>query len=270
MSESVKAGFGSVDELPNDTREPLRNLILGLADSKRILGIRYAEWVLGAPELEASIASSSIAQDEWGHSRALYSLLKDFGDDPNQIEHERQAPEYCNIEAIDEVFATWSDFVIANSIVDTAITVQLEALADSTYAPLRQRVNKQLDEERFHFGHGRAWFAKLAGASDEARSSLKASLAGHWPGVLAWFGPDDFAADLVEHGLTAATGGQLKSRLLDRVTPMIEAAGLSIPKGADPDLSTWNPETRRTNANGPDSEAVARARGDKNRAFLMD
>ena len=269
MSGTVEAVFDSVDQLPNRTERPLRDLILGLADSKRILGIRYAEWVLGAPELEASIASSSLAQDEWGHSRALYALLKDFGDDPNHIEHEREASDYRNIEALDETLATWSDFVIANAIVDTAITVQLQALADSAYGPLKQRVNKQLDEERFHFGHGRAWFLKLARASDEARSSLKASLTGHWPGVVAWFGPDDFAEDLAEHGLASATGGELKRRFLDRVGPIIEEAGLSVPAD-EVDFSNWKPETRRTNSNGPDNDAVSRARGDKNRTFLMD
>ena len=47
----------------------LRRLILTLADSKRMMGIRYSDWLLGAPSIEAGIAVSSMAQDEWGHAR---------------------------------------------------------------------------------------------------------------------------------------------------------------------------------------------------------
>jgi phenylacetate-CoA oxygenase PaaI subunit len=164
------------EELSPEVRRALRDLILSLADSKRLIGILYAEWVLGAPELEANIAASSISQDEWGHSRLLYALLKDFGDDPEKLEHEREPSEYCNIEALDKRFATWTEFVVANAVVDTALTVQLEALSESRYAPLRQRVQKQLEEERFHFGHGAAWLRRLAGAGDEARAILQQAL----------------------------------------------------------------------------------------------
>jgi ring-1,2-phenylacetyl-CoA epoxidase subunit PaaC len=57
------------------TALPIRDLILIMADSKRLLGTRYAEWILGAPELETGIACASMAQDEWGHARLLYALL---------------------------------------------------------------------------------------------------------------------------------------------------------------------------------------------------
>ena len=262
-------GTSSPDQIAEEPRKALRDLILSLADSKRILGIRYADWVLGAPELEASIASSSIAQDEWGHSRMLYALLKDFGDDPEQIEHERDASDYRSIQALDEALNTWPDFVVANAVIDTTLTIQLEALVESDYAPLRQRVNKQLDEERFHFGHGAAWFRRLGKASEGTRTSLQAALEARWPAILAWWGPDDYGTALKEAHLCNGTGGELKARFLERVTPMITESGLKAPAG-DIDLAGWDPSTRRTSTVGPDSDAVARARGDRNRAFLMD
>jgi 1,2-phenylacetyl-CoA epoxidase catalytic subunit len=67
--------------LPDDPRAAVRDLVLVLADSKRMLGMRYGQWILGAPELEAGIACASMAQDEWGHGRLLYALLRDFGED---------------------------------------------------------------------------------------------------------------------------------------------------------------------------------------------
>jgi phenylacetate-CoA oxygenase PaaI subunit len=259
----------SPEGLADETRSALRHLILSLADSKRIIGILYAEWVLGAPELEANIAASSISQDEWGHSRLLYALLKDFGDDPERLEHGRDATDYCNIESLDARFTTWPEFVVANAIVDTALTVQLEALSESRYAPLRQRVQKQLEEERFHHAHGAAWFRRLAGASDKAASSLQGALDARWTATLHWFGPDDLGDREKADGICDANGGELRARFLGRVVPLIEGAGLSVPE-TDLDFSGWDRETRRSSRSGPDPEAVARARGDRNRAFFVE
>ncbi len=246
------ADIRTAADLPDDCRAPLRDLILALADSKRIMGIRFADWVLGAPELEASIAASSLSQDEWGHSRILYALLKDFGDDPDRLEHAREPAEYCNIEALDEPLATWPDFVVANAIVDTALTVQLEALADSRFVPLRQRVRKQLEEERFHSGHGAAWLRRLGRASDAAHRAVQDALAARWSAVLHWFGPDEFGARPKEERLLDATGRELRARFLARVGPLLDAAGLAAPAaaldfsraaaaraGADPTRRRW-------------------------------
>src|SRR5512134_3066107 len=97
----------------------IRDLILCLADSKRLLGMRYAEWILGAPELEAGIACASMAQDEWGHARLLYALLKEFGDDVDRIEHGREPAEYCNLAALDQAPESWAEFTALNALADT-------------------------------------------------------------------------------------------------------------------------------------------------------
>src|SRR5262249_10626304 len=141
----------------NSLNAATRDLILVLADTKRLLGTRYAEWILGAPELEAGIACASMAQDEWGHAGLLYALLRDFGDEPEQLEHEREASEYHSMEILDRPPYTWPELVVLNAFVDAALTVQLEALRESAHAPLKQRVGKLLDEETFHARHGAAW-----------------------------------------------------------------------------------------------------------------
>jgi ring-1,2-phenylacetyl-CoA epoxidase subunit PaaC len=109
-------------------QDATRDLILVLADSKRLLGMRYAEWILGAPELEAGIACASMAQDEWGHARLLYALLKEFDEDVDRLEHGRQADEYCSMEVLDRAPADWPRLVGLNALADLALTVQLEAL----------------------------------------------------------------------------------------------------------------------------------------------
>ena len=71
-----------VDALDERETSALHRLILTLADSKRLMGIRYSDWLLGAPSIEAGIAASSMAQDEWGHARLLYAMLKSRSPSP--------------------------------------------------------------------------------------------------------------------------------------------------------------------------------------------
>ena len=236
------------------TALPIRDLILIMADSKRLLGTRYAEWILGAPELETGIACASMAQDEWGHARLLYALLKEFGDDVERLEHGREAPDYRNIEALDRTPESWAEFVVLNALVDTALTVQLEALTDSEHAPLRQRVGKLIDEEYFHAAHGLAWARRL-GTTVEGKTELAAAASKAYPVVARWFG---------------AGGDNLRRAWAERVGPVLEAAGRAEIARSTADFAGFNENTRRVSAAGPDAATIARVRGDKNRAFLMD
>ena len=72
---------------------PLVNLIVVLADTKYFLGRRISEWAPGAPFLEAAVACAAIAQEELGHSRAIYPLSKNCPgpDAPVPLEREGTA-----------------------------------------------------------------------------------------------------------------------------------------------------------------------------------
>ena len=237
-----------------EAQQATRDLVLILADSKRLLGTRYAEWILGAPELEAGIACASMAQDEWGHGRLLYALLKDFGDDTDRIEHMRDAAEYRNIEVLDKSPSSWPELIVLNALVDTALTVQLEALRDAEHAPLRQRVAKLLDEETFHAQHGVAWLKRLASATPEAQEEVKAATIKALPVILRWFGE-------------GASGDELRAQFLERVAPLLSATQVTP---APPGFADFDPITRRTGNSSPDAATITRVRGDKNRIYLMD
>ena len=55
MSDAI-----NVDALSDGGRAALERLILSLADSKRLMGIRYSDWILGSPSVETGIATSSM------------------------------------------------------------------------------------------------------------------------------------------------------------------------------------------------------------------
>lgn len=259
-------------ELSEEARGAIRDLILLLADSKRLLGMRYAGWILGAPELEAGIACASMAQDEWGHGRLLYALLKDFDEDVDRLEHGREPADYANIEVLDASPGSWHELVACNTLVDGALSVQFEAFRDSTYPMLRQRVEKMLDEERFHAAHGAAWLRRLAAGGDASRSAMKTAIERIGPEVLRWFGPDSARSKaLIDSGVASAAGSELRRRFADRIETLLSDAFGEMPViPAEPTFDGFNEATRRTRTDGPDEATVRQVRGDKNRVFLMD
>lgn len=255
-------------ELSRDVLVAVRDLTLVLADTKRLLGYRYAEWMLGAPELETGIACSSMAQDEWGHARLLYALMKGFDDDPEELEHGREADAYRNLEVLDAPAATWPAAVALMALADVAVTVQFEALRDSTYEPLRARVEKLVEEERFHEAHGRAWFKRLVGGSEASKQALAEAVEVVLAPVLQWFGPDsERGGSLKEAGVADAAGSELRARFLERVGPLLDEVGV---KAGEPELDGFDEARRRMTAGGPDEATIQKIRGDRNRAFLMD
>jgi ring-1,2-phenylacetyl-CoA epoxidase subunit PaaC len=263
--EAAKAG-----DLPADVREAVRDLILVLADSKRLLGMRYGQWILGAPELEAGIACASMAQDEWGHGRLLYALLRDFGEETDRIEHGREPGEYCSMDVLDREPGSWPELVAVNALVDTALTVQLEALTRAAYVPLRQRVQKLIEEETFHEAHGAAWLRRIAASEGAAAAGMRDAAQRAVPGILRWFGPDTGAArTLQQAGISSGAGSDLRRRYLERVAPLLEAAGVAG-VSEEPDFSGFDERCRRGTESRPDDRTIEQVRGDRNRVFLMD
>ena len=119
----------SVGSLDPSQKAALRRLIVTLADTKRLIGIRYSDWLLGAPSIETGIACSSMTQDEWGHARLLYAMLKDLGVDPVSIEHDRSGDEYASMSALDEEMPDWAALVAVMTLVDGALSAVLASFA---------------------------------------------------------------------------------------------------------------------------------------------
>jgi phenylacetate-CoA oxygenase PaaI subunit len=237
--------------------------------------------MLGSPTLEAGIAASSMAQDEWGHARLTYALLGDLGDDPKALEHERSASEYRSLQALDRDIDAWSGMTAAALLLDTALAVQYTTLLQSRYTPVHNRVQKLLDEERFHFQYAAAWTRRIA-AVPVLRDGLRAELARYLPEALRWLGRDEApgARRLVEEGIVREEPSALRARFLAKVGPVLEETGMAdglgvIRDGGEwtctgrPDWSGWDDSTRRAGGS-LDEATAARARGDLNRALLLD
>jgi phenylacetate-CoA oxygenase PaaI subunit len=225
-----RADLAMVQTLEAPLREPMSALLWSLADNKYVLGRRYAEWCTGAPMLESAVAAAAMAQDELGHARSFYPLLRGFpsGRDATQMEEKgwQQRPTSA-MRCLDRRFGTWCDFLAANLVVDSALTTLLSAAVDSAYEPLRQRARKIQQEEAGHWVHAAGWVRRMSGS----RRELAAALGNVWDDAFTWFGqPDDAVVGALHTGQVLADGPDgLRKRLRGKLEPLLDDADLVEP-----------------------------------------
>lgn len=251
-----RADLAMVHTLASEARPLVYALLASLADNKYLLGRRYAEWCTGAPLLESAVAASAMAQDELGHARSFYPLLRGFPEVAQDAlgaasmeERGWQDRPTRAVASLRQPFAGWSDFVAANLLLDTAFTVLFEAATTSPYEPLGQRARKIRQEEEAHWVHARGWAQRLANDA-RARPTLAASLEATWDDTFTWYGlPDDpVLAGLVRLGILAAGPGDLRDRLRERLVPTLEAVGQRHLLDRALPWDRWNPQARRLRA----------------------
>jgi 1,2-phenylacetyl-CoA epoxidase catalytic subunit len=213
------------------------SLVASLADNKAALGRRYAEWAVSAPTLESAVAAAAMAQDELGHARSTYPVLKSLGAEPDDDGPNRLA-------LLDDELPDWTSFVAANLLVDGVLTTFVAACADSSLTPMAQRARKILQEEGSHRVHGEAWAKRLC-RSDQ-RDAFVARLQETWEHAGRWIGPDDDpeCAAALEAGEISKTPAEQREMMRAWLADLLGAEGVSIEL---PELSwdDWDAERRR-------------------------
>ncbi len=234
-----RADLAMVNTLEPDLREPMQRLLSSLADNKYLLGRRYAEWCTGAPKLESAVAAAAMAQDELGHARSFYPLLRSFDAADTMEDKGWQDYPTSAVAYLDQRFNRWADYIAANVVLDTAFTVLFDAASDSSYEPLRQRARKIVQEESTHWVHGSGWLRRIP----DALSSLEAV----WDHALTWFGQEDdpCLAALAQAGLLSHAPEQLREALRDRLQPLLQDVTAERLLDRQLPWNHWDPKRRR-------------------------
>ena len=143
----------------------MASLVGSLADNKAALARRYAEWGVSAPTLESAVAAAAMAQDEMGHARSTYPVLKPLGVEAGDEGLEGRGNR---LQILDDELPDWMAFIAANLLIDGVLTTFVAACADSSITPLAQRARKILQEEGSHKVHAQAWARRICrvGGSD--------------------------------------------------------------------------------------------------------
>lgn len=220
-------------DLDPDARTALAELLLSVADDEFIIGFWDSEWTGIAPMLEEDVATSSVAQDEIGHARALYELLANLTDaDADAIAYGRAPDAFRHASLLNHARGDWSFSVARRYLYETADAVRLAVLAGSAYEPLAQLATKMRREETYHLLHAEAWLRRLADGPADARDRLADALHRLWPDAQDVFAPLDGEPTLVAGGWLPQPMPALHRTWLDRARPALEPI-----TGALPDVS---------------------------------
>lgn len=239
--------FKSPADLTPQVAQALLQWGLPLADSKHKLGMRMSEWANSGPSLEASVGACALTQEELGHARSLYAMLRDFPGAPPELgsETDLERSEYRNPRLLDKPWDSWLELIVVNVLLDRALTLAVRALSHSQYAPMRQRAAKILQEEEHHRIFGDSWLKRLAELDDSTRQRLQGSIAKCWQAALAFLGPDDdkAAACLLKAGILDTSPSQQREGFKREAQAALQEQGLKAPRGPL-DWIGWDPLRR--------------------------
>jgi ring-1,2-phenylacetyl-CoA epoxidase subunit PaaC len=214
-------------------RSAIADLLLTMADDEFVVGFRDSEWTGIAPMLEEDVAFSSLAQDEIGHARLLYQLRAALtAEDPDRLAFHRQPNEYRHARLLDQPRQGWGFTIVRRWLYDTADSIRLTALANSSFAPLAEVVAKIRREERYHLMHLNAWLERLGTRPGKPRGKVLSALKQLNPIATSVFAPLDNEQMLVDAGVLAAPMAQLAARWRSEANARLCALNLRpIPDG---------------------------------------
>ncbi|MEM7118913.1 MAG: Phenylacetic acid catabolic protein [Chloroflexota bacterium] len=251
MIKTEQQPYQSAEEMGEGLQTAVLRWILSVADTKHRIGMQNSHWVTGTPALEAAVGSAAITQDELGHARSLYGLLRTYPGAPEGVGAEN------DLEARDVYYApadlmprweSWLKVVAINVVLDAALQVAIAQTKGSTFSPLAGRTAKILQEERFHRIFGQSWLERLAGHGEATKAQLQQQIDWAWRITDAWLGPDDDAVtgELVVAGVLREGTAVMRQQWLAEVEPLLAANGLTRPEPLT-DWSSWDAQFRQNN-----------------------
>ncbi len=248
------------DVADREVRSGLVNMTVVLADNKYALGRRLAEWAVGPPTLEGSVAGAAIGQQFLGQARMLYSVLEQLQatglSDPDGAGG--RARRY-NMTLLDEPWPGWAHVVCSVFLVNSACNVVLAAMKQSAHDELAKRAGRMLEDERFQDQYSAGRVRELVARYAPGRRMLQERVDASFTEVLAWFGPagEPGVHDLVDAGLVSGDNEQWRRQWLDAVGPVLEEVGVDFPahradsgtwEWGELPWRRWNPLQRRLEA----------------------
>jgi 1,2-phenylacetyl-CoA epoxidase catalytic subunit len=209
----------------------LVNMVVVLADNKYALGRRLAEWAVGPPTLEGSVAGAAIGQQLLGQARMLYPVLEQLPATDLGVPEESRRTRFYNMAAVDGPWLSWPQAAGSYFLVNNACNIVLAALRDSAYADLAKPVTKMADDEQFQSWYGAGRVRELVDRYDAGQRLLQEQVDASFPEVLAWFGPDGEPGvrALIRTGLIAGDNEQWRQDWLDDVGPVLQEVGIRFP-----------------------------------------
>jgi ring-1,2-phenylacetyl-CoA epoxidase subunit PaaC len=207
----------------------LISYLTALADDELVIGHRDSEWTGYAPILEEDIAFSNIAQDELGHSLALYTLAQSLGaGEPDIMAFERPWQEFTCCRFVSYPKGDFAYTVMRQYLYDEAEQVRMKSHVSSSFGPLRDLSEKILAEEAYHLMHSRGLVQRLGNSTEDSHRRMQEAVDQAFPQALGMFEETEGSANLVESRIIRPEA-ELQEQWLAAVVPTLEQARLRLP-----------------------------------------
>jgi 1,2-phenylacetyl-CoA epoxidase catalytic subunit len=177
----------SLASLEPAVRQSLRDELLAIADTKLVLGNWYAVCIMNGRSLPDFAALTAMTGVTYGHTRALYQYLVNFGTDYATLERGRGPGDIRSMNLLDVAPKGWEDFLAATWLAEQAAWAMLSGFLHSPDRVLAGLVEKIGQEVYFHFKYLAGWIRVVA-ESESARAAFVAAFAARYPVALQWFG----------------------------------------------------------------------------------
>jgi ring-1,2-phenylacetyl-CoA epoxidase subunit PaaC len=167
-----------MEQVSEQFKDLLAQLLLSIADDKLILGHRNSDWTGLGPILEEDIAFSHMAQDEMAHAQALYQFVGEMiGTSADQLAFGRRPEEYrcAHILEVPDEF-DWATAMARKFFCDHFDLLRLQHLSKSSHKPLADLSRRIAAEEQLHVDHVDSWMQRLGRGTDESRSRIQKAL----------------------------------------------------------------------------------------------
>lgn len=208
----------------------IKHLVYKMADDALIIGHRNSEWTGIGPMLEEDLAFSSMAQDKIGHAQALYNILHEVLDEaePDKLGFMRSEKGFKCCQFVELPIGEYDFSIVRQFLFDHAELLRYEMLTESSFAPLALLAKKVKGEIKYHVLHGDTFIKQLARGTEESKARMQSSLNYAWHFALGIFEKDETEQDLISQNIFAGED-ELKKRWLEKISTVIEAAGLQVP-----------------------------------------
>ncbi|MFK9118433.1 Phenylacetic acid catabolic protein [Peribacillus castrilensis] len=283
----IQAGFvvERTEDMDENYKKALKQTLMIVADTELLSVPPLLTVYKDAPNLNYKITALAVMQDEIGHAHIAYRLLKDLGENVQNMLYERSPNKWKNPYAFDFKLDNWVELGVFNGLFDRAgYTLLGDAHQHTSYGPWKRALVKVDKEELFHLRNGEI-IMKAAMKDPETAKQVQEAIDWMFIMSLEFFGVADnlkSRSAQLDYKLKGKTNDELRQKWMSTAVPFCESLGLNLPAHYDegtgryelkvPFPCKFDAENKRWNYDEPDTwdNVIKRfkQRGPQNQEFV--
>ena len=233
------------ETVPNDYRSELLRLVVVFADSELAGAAGFCPFINRGPGVRERIVAAKIVTEKYVHAEMALKLLEAFGVNPtlyvrshawdSRLDRHvdlgtRRIGGDKRLNVFHYPLEGWEDAVVFNMLMGAATAVQLDEMAQSSYAPLAAAIAQILPREREHAQLGEGGVRQSVERSG-SKTAVQAAVNYWHPRVAATFGrvDSDHAATYIQYGLRRRSSAEMLDDWKTQAATALKRLGIAIP-----------------------------------------